>query len=158
MNKNQDYAHFRGSEKTVDLLKGPVRIFLSYLSPKLVPVLQWLTLLICWTCSLLQFHLNGKYDPIALCTCIPMFSADWTQLTALNWYLLHSVQSWSVREVTDSWAWSASANDINLDKLQMQGQIVKDSGKRHCVTEILDFLINPKSWQPVLLTDNDLSG
>lgn len=128
----------------------PCLNFLSYLSPKLVPITQGLILLISWTHSLLQFHLNGNYDPITLCTCIPLFRADWAQVTGLNWYLQPSLRSWDVSEVTYSWVRAASANGISTGKLQMQGQIVKETGKRHCTTENLDFLIHSKSCQPAL--------
>jgi len=132
MNKNQGNIHFRGSEKTVDLLIGPVRTLLSYLSPRYV--MQQLTLLIPRTCSLLQFLLHGKHDPADLCTSTVMFSADWTKLTGLNQYSLPGEQSWSVSEFRHSWAWSASANGISVAQLQMQCQLVGDSGKRHRVT------------------------
>lgn len=139
MNKNGGSVHFWGSGKKSLFVNRSCLHFLWYLSLKLVPITQGLTLLICWTHSLLQFHLNGNYDPIILCICIPIFSADWTQVTGLKCFLPPSLQSWRVSGVTHSWVWSASANGIGTDKLQMQGQIVKDTGKRHCITENIDF-------------------
>lgn len=146
MNKNEGSIHFWGSEKKHLFDNRSCLNFLSYLSPKLVPVPQGVILLISWTHSLLQFY----YDAITHCTCIPLFSADWTQVTGLNWYLQPSLQSWGASEITYSWVRAASANGTSTGKLHMQGQIVKEIGKRHCITENLDFLINSKSCQPAL--------
>jgi len=73
---------------------------------------------------------------------IQLFSAPvflHSMLTALNlegltdiYYLVHNLVA---SEKSHSRAWSASANSINADKLQIQSQIVKDSGKVLCYRE-----------------------